>query len=465
MVGLFVLYRSIEKLDIYTSTDSYCISCHVHTPADHSWELSSHYSTDSFKRTACVDCHLPPKESIDYWPQKIKAGTRDLYSYYFKDRVKINWAEKSEIENAVRFTPKESCINCHENLFPFSLSDKGEKAHLYYRRNADELHCINCHIGVGHGQHRAIYGQNTSLLKKTTLDSMALFTEANKITRFINFKEQIPGSDVSFDMIAIPAGEFEMAIYPNNKFNSKPLVRKKIELSPFFMAKVELTWDAYLVFLRDVESEGREQTQALDSLETDVISGATPPWGDPSQGWGMGQRPAITMTHHAAQVYCQWLSKVTGKNYRLPSEAEWEYAAREGAHSASSIPSIEKADAAIYKNNAHGKTQLPQQVQANGLGLKNMLGNVKEFCQDTYDPTGYYNDPGPLTNPLFQAANQEHVVRGGSFKSTKSQISPFQRDHTFHDDWLKTDPQIPKSIWWYSDCNDVGFRVVCEIQK
>ncbi|RXQ94534.1 hypothetical protein EO244_09660 [Ancylomarina salipaludis] len=461
MVGLFVLYRSIEKLDIYTSTDSYCINCHVHTSADHSWELSSHYSTDSIKRTACVDCHLPPKKSIDYWPQKIKAGTRDLYSYYFKDHFKINWAEKSEIENAVRFTPKESCINCHENLFPFSLSDKGEKAHLYYRRNENELHCINCHIGVGHGQHRAIYGQNTSLLKKTRLDSMALFTEANKITGFKNFKEQIPGSDVSFDMIAIPAGEFEKAIYHNNKFNSKPLVRKKIQLSPFFMAKVELTWDAYLVFLRDVESEGREQTQALDSLETDVISGATPPWGDPAQGWGMGQRPAISMTWQAANTYCKWLSKKTGKTYRLPTEAEWEYACRANSDLQDNWTDEEMANRIIFRDNSKGKTHLPEGMKANAFGLVNMLGNVKEFCSDWYADNPFENDSF-VVNPEGPETGVERVIKGGSYRSEKKDMRVDYRENTQHDNWLKTDPQMPKSIWWYSDCRDVGFRLVCE---
>ena len=458
-VLLIVLYRSIEKLDAYTSTDSYCISCHVHTQADYSWAQSSHYKTEVGEQIHCIDCHLPPKGSSDYWPMKIKSGAKDLYAYHFKDHSKINWAEKSEIENAVHFTPKESCIACHENLFPFGLSDKGEKAHLYYRRNEDELHCINCHKGVGHGGRYSSSEPNISFLAKREGVKDEVYTNAGVIEGFHDFKETIPGSSVSFDMIAIPSGSFEMKIYPDNAFKKKPLDQKIIRLSPFFMAKLELTWDAYRVFLSDVESEGRVHDNDSD---LDAISGATPPWGDPAQGWGMGQRPAISMTWQAATTYCQWLSKKTGKTYRLPTEAEWEYACR--ANSAIESFSDEEMNGRIvYRDNSKGKTHLPDQMRANAFGLINMLGNVKEFCSDWYSDNPLSRAQGEiLYNPQGPAKGDERVIRGGSYRTKKEALRAYFRENTQHDRWLKTDPQMPKSIWWYSDCKDVGFRLVCE---
>lgn len=462
VIILVLGYRSIEKMDAYTSRDSYCISCHVHIEADHFWGLSSHYKTESGEQIHCVDCHLPPKESADYWPAKIKAGSKDLYAYYFKNHDKINWAEKSEIENAARFTPKESCISCHENLFPFDLSKKGEKAHLYYRRNEADLHCINCHKGVGHGDSKPMYEQNTSFLKRRDTSNEIIHAKSTKVEDFKDFIETIPGSSVSFDMIAIPSGSFEMKIYADNDFRKKANRIQKIKLSLFFMAKVELTWNAYRAFLTDVKSEGR----VLDSeteKDLDAISGATPPWGDPAQRWGMGQRPAISMTWLAANMYCKWLSKKTGKTYRLPTEAEWEYACGTHSKSMHRLSDEELDSLVIYRDNSKGKTHLPGGMKANAFGLLNMLGNVKEFCSDWYSDHPFENKiDSLLCNPQGPGKGKERVIKGGSYRSKKKQVQANFRESTQHDKWLKTDPQMPKSIWWYSDCRDVGFRLVCE---
>lgn len=264
---------------------------------------------------------------------------------------------------------------------------------------------------------------------------------------------------------------------------------KEVEISPFFMAEIEVTWDEYLAFYAQTAAEGRStDTEGIRSgpqAETDAISGATPPYGQPDQGWGMGQRPAISFSYHAAETYCRWLTQVTGKTYRLPTEAEWEYACRGGTTTPYFFPGdpekfektgfrakISKNDTtvinsyAIYRGNSPAKTQTPDKVKANPFGLKNMLGNVAEFCADWYQPDTYAQfAEDVLKDPPGPESGTEHVVRGGSFQDMAGHVRSASRDYTRTDDWLKTDPQIPKSIWWYSDCFNVGFRVVCEFDE
>jgi formylglycine-generating enzyme required for sulfatase activity len=288
-------------------------------------------------------------------------------------------------------------------------------------------------------------------------------------------------------MVAIPGGTFKMGSpegEPFRKADEGPV--RKVEISRFFMAEIEVTWDEYLAFYAQTSGQGRSsdtgETIKKRVKNVDAISGATPPYGQPDQGWGMGQRPVISASFHAAEIYCKWLSSVTGKTYRLPTEAEWEYACRAG----SSTPyffagdpkkfqktglkaRLSKNDTTIinsyiiYKGNSPSKTQTPDKVRPNPFGLKNMPGNVAEFCSDWYQPDVLSQYPDMvIKDPRGPESGTEHVIRGGSFVDMAGRLRSAARDNTKTDDWLKTDPQIPKSIWWYSDCFNVGFRVVCE---
>jgi formylglycine-generating enzyme required for sulfatase activity len=309
-----------------------------------------------------------------------------------------------------------------------------------------------------------------------------MYKEPVRVVKFENFNEKIPGTNVSFDMVAILGGKFKMGSPENEPLRKKdegPL--RKVTLSKFWMGKTEVTWDEYMAFFRATGSQGRTEGQVILKKNVDAISGATPPWGAPDQGWGKGSRPAITMSWHAANVYCQWLSKVTGKKYRLPTEAEWEYACRAGTETPyffagnpkdfTSVGLLKKifgpdtagiASRIVYKVNSNSQTKEPQSVKENPFGLKNMLGNVAEFCLDFYSPDTYKSDSSAAVNPRGPVRGQEHVIRGGSFKSDARDVRSASRDFTKSKAWLVTDPQMPKSIWWYSDCIDVGFRVVCE---
>ena len=470
-----------------TSTNDYCVSCHIHPMADASWKKSVHYDTRSGYRIACVDCHLPPKGEGYLWA-KGTTGLRDLWSKWTKDSASFNWTDRRRLETARLYVYESSCIKCHENLFPAKLTKAGEDAHLYYTqtKKTKELHCINCHLNAGHFIEGYTHGSNSTFGNMSSA-AKEIFTEAAKVSEFKNFTERIPKSPISFNMVAVPGGKFKMgspADEPFRKVDEGPV--REVEVSSFYIAEVEVTWDEYLAFYIQTSAEGRTtDTEGLRNkvaLSTDAISGATPPYGQPDQGWGLGKRPAISFSFHAAETYCKWLSSVTGKNYRLPTEAEWEYACRAGSAGPYFFPGdpkkfektglrakLSKNDTTIintyiiYKGNSPTKTQTPDRVRPNPFGLRNMAGNVAEFCSDWYKADAYSQYPaGVIKNPKGPEEGTEHVIRGGSFRSTANVLRSASRDYTRTESWLKTDPQMPKSIWWYSDCFNVGFRVVCE---
>jgi formylglycine-generating enzyme required for sulfatase activity/nitrate/TMAO reductase-like tetraheme cytochrome c subunit len=475
-----IFLKSGKAVVSYTSSDKYCVSCHIHPQADQSWKLSTHYNNPSGNIVHCSDCHLPP-EGHGYIFAKAKHGIKDAYGYFFKDSAKINWQAKKLLENAKGFVYEKSCLECHENLFPVKLSVNGGNAHLFYSTSKDPLNCINCHLNVGHYDRNAIHAHDTNFGVIVT-ENQTLFTGPAKVEKFENFNEMIPGTNVSFEMVAIPGGTFNMGSpesEPLRKPDEGPV--RKVTISKFWIAKTEVTWNEYLAFFRATGSQGRTEDQSVTKKKVDAISGATPPWGAPDQGWGKGSRPAITMTWHAADVYCQWISKVTGKKYRLPTEAEWEYACRgrtetpyffEGNPKKFTSAGLLKkifgpdtsniASRVVYKSNSLAMTKEPVSVKENPFGLKNMSGNVAEFCFDYYSPGTYKADSTEAINPKGPARGQEHVIRGGSFKSDAKDVRSAARDFTKTKAWLVTDPQMPKSIWWYSDCIDVGFRIVCE---
>jgi formylglycine-generating enzyme required for sulfatase activity len=229
------------------------------------------------------------------------------------------------------------------------------------------------------------------------------------------FVEKIPGSLVTFEMLPVPAP-------PGGK--------------PFYLAKTETTWDAYDIFAYRLDL-----TEAQKAADVDAASRPSKPYGAPDRGFGHQGYAAVGVAFHAAGEYCNWLSKKTGKKYRLPTEAEWEWACRAGGSDAPLSPDDLKK-AAWYFDTTEDKTQAVGTKAANAWGLHDMLGNVWEWC--TTGP----NEPG--------------VVRGGSYQEKAKDLSPKTRSE-YNPDWQLSDAQNPKSRWWLSDGPQVGFRVVCEM--
>jgi len=477
IVGILLLLL-IQYGAHYTSRDEFCSACHIHPHATTSWKQSTHYDNNSGIYVHCVECHLPPG-GLAYYTEKAKTGARDVWGKLFKDPEKLNWELKSKLEHAKHFTYEASCTHCHQNLFPLNLNEEGRDAHLYYDRNKDKLRCLNCHLHVGHYSEEA--EKETDFLADEK--PKVIYEQSAQIDSFTNFTEYIPGTSVKFDMVAIPGGSFTLGSPPSAAYREQdegPQV--KVDLDSFWMAKMEVTWEMYEAFYKATTREGRTDTQIEMVQDVDAITGPTPPYGSPDQNWGRGKRPAITMRYHAATVFCEWLSKVTDKTYRLPTEAEWEYACRgetstpyffEGSpkkytekrlwNKIFGVDTTTINSYVIYERNSGGKTQPPSEVKPNPFGLYNMLGNVSEFCSDWYAPDAYDMYSDGVDNPTGPPSGDEHVIRGGSFKSDATQVRCANREHTKTEEWMVTDPQMPKSIWWYSDCTHVGFRIVCEV--
>ncbi len=484
IIGIIITFSFNYSVD-YTSTDVFCASCHVHPHVFESRKKTSHYDNSAGMQVQCIECHLPPKGQ-GHLREKIRLGAKDIYGFLFKDHSKIIWDEKRQLEFAVHFTYESACIKCHQNLFPLSLSQEGGEAHLYYRNNIGKVKCLNCHLDVGH--YMPAY-KSTELTALSTIADSVIYSEPAEIDSFADFTEYIPDSNLSFEMKAIPGGVFKMgspANEPYRKPDEGPQVEVKI--SPFFMAEHEVTWNEFMNFYLRTTKEGRS-TDVDREQDVDGITGPTPPYGSPDRNWGFGKRPAISIRFHAAQTYCEWLSQITGKTYRLPTEAEWEYACRAGTTEPYFFEGNPKkidndrfinrlfgADTSlinryvIYSLNSGSKSQTPDMVEPNPFGLINMAGNVAEFCSDWYaaDVFEQYTKKysvSVIENPVGPESGTERVIRGGSYRSNPGDIRSASRDYTRTDEWMISDPQSPKSEWWYSDCFYVGFRVVCEYDE
>ena len=482
-LSVFILIIFFNRIIHYTSTDRFCAACHIHPHAEATWKLSVHHNTRSGFSVNCVGCHLPPEDKpVRFITRKAYHGMHDFIVYLTKDSAEIDWAEKRTKEAAERFVYEDGCKKCHTNMFPATLNALGAEAHLKYSRNPENTSCLQCHLNVGH--YRGKSGLTGA--EEIASGTKEKYTAPAIVKNFSTFEEKIPGTTVSFKMVAIPGGKFKMGT-PDDEPYRRPDEGPQVDVAidSFWIGEIEVSWNEYLAFFNATSSQGRKEAEVEEEKETDAISGATPPWGAPDQGWGKGTRPAITMSHHAAMTYCRWLTQVTGKKYRLPTEAEWEYAARSGTSTPYFFPGSSKdyetdgilkkifgADTttinsyAIYAENSPVKTQEPSKVKPNSFGLKNMLGNVAEFCLDYYDPQVYGKYPKKLvSNPRGPRNGMEHVVRGGAYNYSAKDLRAGRRDFTRTKDWLVTDPQVPKSIWWYSDSKNVGFRVVCEYNK
>jgi formylglycine-generating enzyme required for sulfatase activity/predicted Ser/Thr protein kinase len=215
------------------------------------------------------------------------------------------------------------------------------------------------------------------------------------------------------EMVFVEGGTFNMG--SENGFDSEKPVHQ-VTLSDFYLGKYEVTVAEFRVFVNNTgyktDAENGDGSFILANGEWGQKAGIN--WRHDTKGeTAQDNHPVIHVNWNDAKAYCDWLSKKSGKTYRLPTEAEWEFGARGGKQSKGFeyAGSNNLGDVGWHSGNSGNKTHAVGEKLPNELGLYDMSGNVLECCSDWYEeyPSGSQTNPTGPTSGLFR------VVRGGSW--------------------------------------------------
>lgn len=285
---------------------------------------------------------------------------------------------------------------------------------------------------------------------------MHVVAQSNAQGDFKAYTTTIPNSTISFKMVPIPAGKFLMGSSDKEKHHKADEgPQTEVSVSAFWMEEHEVTYDEFLLFFQDANTSVNNMV--------DAVTRPTPQYIDLS--WGMGKAggfPVNSMQQKTAMMYCKWLYKLTGQFYRLPTEAEWEYACRAGTTTEFywGDDSAKINDYAWFEGNSPYKYQPVMQKKPNAWGLYDMLGNVSEWVLDQYDENYYKTIAVNTKDPIIPAGTTyPKTVRGGGYNQSLEMVRCAARNKS-DVSWNRKDPQVPKSKWWLTDAKSVGFRIV-----
>lgn len=280
-------------------------------------------------------------------------------------------------------------------------------------------------------------------------------------TSFEKYEQLIPGSSIKFTMVPVPSGTFIMGSSAKDKLKEDDETpQRTIRLSAFWMGAYEVTFDEYNLFFND--------PSLSQNIITDAVTRPSSPYIDMTLGMGKdGGFPANSMQQYGAVMYCKWLYKKTGIFYRLPTEAEWEYACRAGSNTIYpfSDDAINLDEYAWYSSNSGNKYHKVGLKKPNAWGLHDMLGNVGEWVLDQYQPDYYSTLADNVIDPVRKPeAKHPRTVKGGAYNDDAKDLRSANRRMS-ELVWNRRDPQIPRSRWWNADAPFVGFRIVRPLKQ
>lgn len=278
---------------------------------------------------------------------------------------------------------------------------------------------------------------------------------------FRTYVQAIPSSNLKSKMVAVPAGTFKMGSADADKQKeADETPQREVSVDAFWMGAYEVTYDEFNAFFLD---ESISQNTSVDA-----VTRPSSPYIDMTLGMGKaGGFPANSMQQYSALMYCKWLYKKTGIFFRLPTEAEWEYACRAGATTVYPFGNDAKEldKYAWFKTNSDNRYHKVGEKQPNAWGLYDMLGNVGEWVLDQYTETYFTTIDDKANNPLIEPTNRyPRTVKGGTYQDEAKELRSANRTKS-DPVWNRRDPQIPKSKWWNADAPFIGFRIIRPLKQ